>query len=54
VDCIIEVGKDIELESICGDLMSVNPRMLRRCTKKGFKMEPVDEEIMKATLNLKA
>jgi len=53
VDCIVEVGKDMELKSICGDVMSRNLKMFHLCTKKGFQMEPVDEEITKATLDLK-
>ncbi|MFQ6067947.1 MAG: bifunctional acetate--CoA ligase family protein/GNAT family N-acetyltransferase [Candidatus Bathyarchaeia archaeon] len=53
VDYIIEIGKDMELENICGDIMSRNLKMFRLCTKKGFKMVPIDEEMMKATLDLK-
>ncbi|NIO36888.1 GNAT family N-acetyltransferase, partial [Candidatus Bathyarchaeota archaeon] len=53
VDYIVEVGKDMGLESIYGDVMARNRKMLRLCTKKGFKMEPIDEEITKAKLDLK-
>ncbi len=52
VDYIIEIGQDMKLESICGDVMSSNLKMLRLCAKRGFKMEPVDEEISKAMLDL--
>ena len=53
VDYLVEIGKDMGLESICGDVLSRNLKMFHLCTKKGFKMEPVDEEITKATLDLK-
>ncbi len=52
VDYIIEIGRDMKLESICGDVMSSNLKMFRLCTKRGFRMEPVDEEISKAILDL--
>jgi len=53
VDYMVEIGKDMGLESICGDIMSRNLKMFRLCTKKGFKMEPLDEEVTRATLDLK-
>lgn len=53
VDSIIEIGRDLGLDVICGDVMSNNVKMLHLCTKKGFKMEAVDEEISKATLDLR-
>ncbi len=53
MDCIIEIGKDLKLETIGGDVLSTNLKMLRLCSKKGFTTEPVDEEIVKATLDLK-
>ena len=52
VDYIIEIGKDMGLETIGGDILSKNLKMIRLCTKKGFKMERVDEETKKATLKL--
>ncbi|MCW3982170.1 MAG: GNAT family N-acetyltransferase, partial [Candidatus Bathyarchaeota archaeon] len=54
LDYIIEVGNDLQLETICGDVMLSNAKMLNLCAKKGFKMEPVDEEVSRATLDLKA
>ncbi len=54
VDNIIEIGREMGLESICGDIMSGNQKMFNLCTKKGFNMTPVDDEITKATLDLKA
>ena len=52
VDRVIEIGRDIGLESIYGDILSENRRMFQLCEKKGFQMNPVDEETMKATLTL--
>ena len=52
VDYIIEIGKDMRLETIGGEILSKNLKMIRLCTKKGFKMERVDEETKKATLKL--
>jgi acetyltransferase len=52
VNYIIEIGKDMGLEKISGDILSNNQKMFRLCTKMGFKMEQIDEEMTKATLNL--
>ena len=52
VDCTIEIGKDMGLETISGDILSRNFKMIRLCTKKGFKMEPVDEDTVRAVLKL--
>jgi len=52
IDCLIEIGKHMELETIGGNILSKNLKMIRLCTKKGFKMERVDEENTKATLEL--
>jgi acetyltransferase len=52
VDCIIEVGKDMDLETIYGYVSSNNPRMIDLCTRKGFNIQRVDAELVKATLNL--
>lgn len=52
MDYIVEVGRDIGLGSIYGYVMSSNSKMISLCTKKGFKMEPLDEEMTKATLDL--
>ncbi|HJX02223.1 MAG TPA: bifunctional acetate--CoA ligase family protein/GNAT family N-acetyltransferase [Candidatus Bathyarchaeia archaeon] len=49
---IIEIGKDMGLEIIYGYVSSNNTKMIDLCTRKGFKMEPVDEEVTKATLKL--
>ena len=52
VDHIIKIGKDMNLKKINGDILSQNLRMLRLCTKKSFSMEPIDEEMTRATLDL--
>ncbi len=53
VDYIVEISKDMGLDNICGDVIAANLKMFRLCEKKGFKMEPLDEEITKASLELK-
>lgn len=52
VDRVIEIGRDMGLESIYGDILSENQRMFQLCEKKGFQIQPVDEETTKATLKL--
>jgi len=52
IDYITEIGKDMRLKAIYGYTMSSNPKMIHLCTKKGFKMEPLDGEITKATIGL--
>ncbi|MGD8565722.1 MAG: bifunctional acetate--CoA ligase family protein/GNAT family N-acetyltransferase [Candidatus Bathyarchaeota archaeon] len=52
VDHIIQIAKDIGLEMMCGDILKGNLKMTRLCTKKGFDLEPVDEDTVKAVLNL--
>ena len=52
VDNIIEIGRDMGLKTISGDVLSRNLKMIHLCTKKGFKMEPVDEDTKKAILKL--
>ncbi|MEM3626923.1 MAG: bifunctional acetate--CoA ligase family protein/GNAT family N-acetyltransferase [Candidatus Bathyarchaeia archaeon] len=52
VDYTIEIARDMKLESIYGYVMSGNLKMINLCTKKGFKMESFDKEIIKATLKL--
>jgi len=54
VDYIIEISKDMTLKKISGDILSNNLKMVHLCIKKGFKMVPIDEEMTKATLDLKA
>ncbi|MCW4052017.1 MAG: GNAT family N-acetyltransferase, partial [Candidatus Bathyarchaeota archaeon] len=52
VDRVIEIGRDLGLDSIYGDILSQNLKMFQLCEKKGFRIEPVDEETTKATLDL--
>ncbi|MGQ9566118.1 MAG: bifunctional acetate--CoA ligase family protein/GNAT family N-acetyltransferase [Candidatus Bathyarchaeales archaeon] len=52
IDCIIQIGKDAGLETIYGYVISDNTKMINLCTKKGFRMEPFDEDAQKATLTL--
>jgi acetyltransferase len=51
-ESIIDIAKDMNLETIYGYLLSTNAKMIHINNKKGFKIEPIDKEIMKATLNL--
>ncbi|MCW3981655.1 MAG: GNAT family N-acetyltransferase, partial [Candidatus Bathyarchaeota archaeon] len=52
VDCIIQIGKGIGLKSISGDIMAENLKMIQLCRKKGFKIQQLDEELVKATIDL--
>jgi acetyltransferase len=52
IDSIIEVGKDLGLESIYGYIITDNDKMVHLCTLKGFIMEPSEEGVSKATLKL--
>jgi len=52
IDSIIEIGKDMGLKTIGADILSRNFKTIRLCTKKGFTMESVDEDLIKATLKL--
>ena len=52
IDSIIEVGKDMGLESIYGYIITDNDKMVHLCTLKGFVMEPSEEGVSKATLKL--
>lgn len=52
IDSVIEVGKDIGLESIYGYIVADNDKMVHLCTLKGFIMDPAEEGVSKATLKL--
>jgi acetyltransferase len=52
MDHIISVAKDMRLERIFAHVLPNNYKMLRLSEKKGFKMEMLDEETVKASLNL--
>jgi acetyltransferase len=50
IDYTIEIAKDLGLETVYGYMISMNTKMIHLCTSKGFRIEPVDEEVTKATL----
>jgi acetyltransferase len=52
VDYVIKIGKDMGLKTIGGDILSRNLKMTRLCTEKGFKIEPVDEDTVRAVMKL--
>jgi acetyltransferase len=52
LDYIIEIGKDMTLETIYGYVISENVKMIHLCTKRGFQIEPAEEGITKGVLKL--
>jgi len=52
IDHIIEIGKDMKLEAIYGQVASNNYKMINLCERKGFKIEMSYEETAKAILDL--
>jgi len=52
LDHIIDVGKDMGLKMIFGEILAENTRVLHLCYKRGFKIERVDEESCLASLEL--
>jgi len=52
LDHIIEVGRDMGLKMIFGEILKENTRMLHLCYKRGFKIEEMDEESYLASLDL--
>ncbi len=52
IDCVIEIGRDIGLETIGGDVLSQNQKMISLCTMKGFQLEPIDEDTVRAIKKL--
>jgi acetyltransferase len=52
MDYIIDIGKDMGLETIYGYVISNNSKMIQICNRKGFIMEAADEDTLKATLKL--
>lgn len=52
MDYIVEIGKDMGLKAIYGYSISDNTRMISLCKRKGYKLEPADEELVKATLDI--
>jgi len=52
VDYVVKISKDMRLKTIGGAILLRNLKMIRLCTKKGFKMEPVDEDTVRASMKL--
>jgi len=52
LDHIINVGKDMGLKTIFGEILAENTRMIHLCNKKRFKIEQLDEESYLASLDL--
>ena len=52
MDYIISVAKDMRLERIFAYVLPNNYKMLRLSEKKGFKLETLDEDTVKASLSL--
>jgi acetyltransferase len=52
LDYIIQIGKDVKLETIYGFVIRDNVKMIHLCRKKGFEIEPTEEGIVKAVLKL--
>jgi acetyltransferase len=52
MDCVIEIAKDMGIETIYGYVMLDNTKMVNLCRKKGLQMEPSGEGISRATLKL--
>jgi acetyltransferase len=47
---LLDIAKDMRLQRIFGYVMTDNKKMLQLCNKKGFKVENLDEEIVKISL----
>jgi len=52
LDYVIDIGKDMKLETIYGYVISENNRMIHLCTQRGFQIEPAEEGITKGVLKL--
>jgi len=53
LDHIIEVGRDMGLHMIFGEILAENTKMIHLCYKRGFNLRRRDEETYIATLTLK-
>jgi acetyltransferase len=53
MDYIIEICKDKKLETVYGEVLKENYRMIDIMKIMGFTLENLDYETVKATLNLK-
>ena len=52
MDCIIEVAKDLKLETIYSYVTRANYKMTSLCNKKGFEVQSVDEYTVNMNLKL--
>jgi acetyltransferase len=52
MDLLVEIGKDMRVDTIFGYVSANNYKMLQLCKKKGFKVEILDEETVIASLSL--
>jgi acetyltransferase len=52
IDYIIEIGKEMDLKEVYGFVSSGNVKMIHLCTKRGFRIEPIDSETFKAVMEL--
>jgi acetyltransferase len=47
---IVEVGRDMGLKRMFGEILAENTKMMHICHKKGFELKRADEETYQATL----
>jgi len=52
LDNIIEVGTDMGLKKVFGEVLAENTKMIHLCHKRGFNLKRQDEESYTASLNL--
>ena len=52
LDHIIDIGKDIGLKAIFGEILAENTKMIHLCNKTGFEIKRLDEENFLVTLDL--
>jgi L-amino acid N-acyltransferase YncA len=43
MDHIVDIAKDLKLETIYSYVTRANIKMINMCSKKGFEIKPVDE-----------
>jgi len=54
LDYIIEISKDMGLETIFGETLKENYRMMHICNTRGFEIKRIDDETNLATLDLRS
>jgi acetyltransferase len=52
MDVISDIAKDLKLERMSGYVDRTNTKMINMCTKKGFAIEPIDEDTIDMSKNL--